>query len=232
MSQCPWGRRGWRGRSSGLVPRPGRLPSVRLCGWDVSSGSAHSACHEPPAAHPDPFCLSALQERSLTGYLAWRKGAEQTMSLHRMTPAGPLTTPSGWKSSKESSFLSWSPSKEASVPRVPLTQKTAHHGSTQCAQHSCDHPSSPLGTLFPLGFLLGGIFHPSFKNHTDQHRYFSLTDFEVQIFETGQWYRFFLKFFFSFEKLLWFCCYTKNRDLHCMVLDLFKFWWGKGVILE
>lgn len=34
---------------------------------------------------------------------------------------------------------------------------------------------------------------------------------------------FFLIFFFSFEKLLWFCCYTKNRDLHCMVLDLFKF---------
>lgn len=82
------------------------LPAQHEAVWDVSSGSAQPACSEPSAAHPDPLCLSALQERSLTGYLAWRKGAEQTTSLHRMTPAGPLTTPSGWQSSKESSFLS------------------------------------------------------------------------------------------------------------------------------
>lgn len=33
---------------------------------------------------------------------------------------------------------------------------------------------------------------------------------------------------FSFQKLLWFCCYTKNCDLHCMVLDLFTFLMASG----
>lgn len=159
-TDSPCSTRGSRGRSSGLVSLPGCPPSMKL---HASSGGTQPTCNESPATRPDHVYLSALQERSLTGYLAWRKGAEQTTSLHRMTPAGPLTTPSGWKSSEESSFLPRSPSEEASVPRVPLTQKTARHGPTQCAQHSCNHPSSPPRNAFSSWFLAGGDFSPWFQ---------------------------------------------------------------------
>lgn len=99
---------------------------------------------------------------------------------------------------------------------------------TVCSAFLRPPPLLLQGTLSPLGFLLRGFLTLVSKTTWTNIGTFSLPDFKVQIFETGQWYG----FFFFFEKLLWFCCYTKNRDLHCMVLDLFKFWWGKGVILE
>lgn len=229
----PWGMKGSRGWSSGLVSQPGRWLRVRLQAMWAQAVPSLPAMSLPPLALTTSACLlcrNTCRQGTLHGEREQSKPRHST-EWHQLVRSPPP--------------LAKSPAKKAASRHEAPPRKPRSHGCLwPRRQHIMDPHSvlsipatTPLllqGTFFPLGFLLGGIFHPGFKNHTDQHRYFCLSDFKVQIFETGQWYGFyfFLIFFFSFEKLLWFCCYTKNRDLHCMVLDLFKFWWGKGVILE
>lgn len=82
--------------------------------------------------------------------------------------------------------------------------------------------SSPWRNMFSSWFLAGGFFPlvsktirtnvGTFPSLTSRFRYLRL-DNDMELL--------FVCLFF--QKLLWFCCYTKNRDLHCMVLDLFTF---------
>lgn len=66
---------------------------------------------------------------------------------------------------------------------------------TVCSAFLRPPPLLLQGTLSPLGFLLRGFFTLVSKTTWTNIGTFSLPDFKVQIFETGQWYGFF--FFFS-----------------------------------
>lgn len=175
-----------------LVSLPSCLPSVRL---RASSGRAQPPAMSLPlltlTTSPCLLCRNAHQQGTLHGEREQSKPRHST-EWHQLVRSPPP--------------LAKSPAKKAASCHEAPPRKPRSHGCLwPRRQHIMDPHSvlsipatTPLllqGTLFPLGFLLGGIFHPGFKNHTDQRRYFSLSDFKIQIFETGQWYGFF--FFLS-----------------------------------
>lgn len=120
-----------------------------------------------------------------------------------------------------------SPPSVASSPEKPARLGPTKRAQPSCCHHLCFSPEELRD------------FAPGFKkqnktptSHKDQCRYSPRPIFKAQrprLEDDTDWKT--KKSFLSlFKKLLWFCCYTKNCDLHCMVLDLYcsRFDGGEG----
>lgn len=152
-----------------------REAELRWKRWGcVSSGNAHPACDE---SHPIPLaltlsplllCRNAHRQGTLHGEREQSKPRHST-EWHQL-----VRSPSPLAKSQAN--------KAASHHDVPPRKPQSHGCLWPRRQHIMDPhsvlsipattPSSPPRNAFSSWFLAAGIFHPGFKNHMDQHRYF------------------------------------------------------------
>lgn len=142
----PWGRRGRRGWSSGLVPRPGCLPSMRLCGmWAQAVPSLPAVSLLLLTLTPSAclLCRSARWQGTLHGEREQSKPRHST-EWHQLVRSPPP--------------LAGSPAKKAASCHEAPPRKSRSHGCLWPRRQHIIDPHSVLSIPATTPLLLSERF--------------------------------------------------------------------------